>query len=68
MVFLRVAVLHRFYCSETCLKPPHKIDKTKVLKIGDSLLQVESIGECSIGAFCNTFDLHKTIISLENVF
>ena len=29
-----------------------KIDKTKVLKTGSSLVQVES------GAFCNTFDLH----------
>ena len=31
-----------------------KIDKTKDL----SLMKVESIAECSLGAFCNTFDLH----------
>ena len=35
-----------------------KIDKTKVLKTNDSLMKVESIAECSHGAFCNTFDLH----------
>ena len=35
-----------------------KIGKTKVLKIDGSLMQVKSIAECSLGAFCNTFDLH----------
>ena len=30
-----------------------KIDKTN-----GSLMKVESIAECSLGAFCNTFDLH----------
>ena len=35
-----------------------KIDKTKVLKTNDSLIKVESIAERSLGAFCNTFDLH----------
>ena len=35
-----------------------KIDKTKVLKTNDSLMKVESIAECSLGAFCNTSDLH----------
>ena len=35
-----------------------KIDKTKVLKTDDSLMQVKCIAECSLGAFCNTFDLH----------
>ena len=36
-----------------------KIDKTKVLKTDGtcSLMQVESIAECSLRAFCNTFDL-----------
>ena len=28
-------------------------------------MQVESIAECSRGAFCNTFDLHYAIIGLE---
>ena len=45
-----------------------KIDKTKVLKTNGSLMKVESIAECSLGAFCNTFDLHLVIIGLENTF
>ena len=28
-------------------------------------MQVESIAECSHGAFCNTFELHYAIISLD---
>ena len=32
----------------------------------DSLMKVESIAECSLGAFCNTFVLHYGIIDLEN--
>ena len=35
-----------------------KIDKTKALKTNGRLVNVESIAECSLGAFCNTFDLH----------
>ena len=35
-----------------------KIDKTKVLKTNCSLMKDESIAECSLGAFCNTFNLH----------
>ena len=35
-----------------------KIGKTKVLKTNGSLMKVEIIAECSLGAFCNTFDLH----------
>ena len=35
-----------------------KLDKTKVLKTNGSLMKVESIAECSFGAFCNIFDLH----------
>ena len=31
-------------------------------------MNVESIAECSLGAFCNTFDLHLVIISLEYQF
>ena len=45
-----------------------KTDKTKVSKTNGSLLNVESIAECSLGAFCNTFDLHSAIIGLENQF
>ena len=47
-----------------------KIDKTKVLTTNGSLMQVksiaehsslmkvQSIAECSLGEFCNTFDMH----------
>ena len=35
-----------------------KIDKTKDLKPCGSLMQVKSTAECSMGAFCNTFDLY----------
>ena len=35
-----------------------KIGKAKALKTHGSLMKVESIAECSLGAFCNTFDLH----------
>ena len=45
-----------------------KKDKTKVLKADCSLVQVKSIAKCSLGVFCNTFDLHKVIIGLENQF
>ena len=29
-------------------------------------MKVESIAECSLGSFCNTFDLHYAVIGLEN--
>ena len=45
-----------------------KIDKTKVLKTNGSLMKVEIIAECSLGAFCNTFDLHWAMIGLETQF
>ena len=44
------------------------IEKTKVLKTNSSLMKVQSIAECSLGAFCNTFHLHEAIIGLENQF
>ena len=43
---------------KNCLKRPPKIEKTKVLKTKGRLMKDESIAECSLGAFCNTFDLH----------
>ena len=42
-----------------------KIDKTKALKTGVSLVQIKSIEECS---FCNTFDLHLAIFHLKTLF
>ena len=59
--------LNQIY-SKTCLKRPLKIDKTKVFKTNGSLMEVESIAECSLGAFCNTFDLHYAIMGLEKQF
>ena len=35
-----------------------KINKTKVLKTKSRLMKVKSTAECSLGAFCNNFDLH----------
>ena len=29
-------------------------------------MKVESIAECSVGAFCNALDLHYAIIGLDN--
>ena len=31
-------------------------------------MKAESIAECYLGAFCNTFDLHKGTIGIENQF
>ena len=42
------------------------MDTTKILKSNGSLMKVESIAECSLGAFCNTSDLHLAINVLEN--
>ena len=51
-----------FYKFKSKVKPVlsghSKIDKTKILMTDGSLMKVESIAECSPGAFCNTFDLH----------
>ena len=47
-----------FYTVKPVLSGHSKMDKTKVLKTNGSLMKVESIAECSLGAFCNTFDLH----------
>ena len=44
--------------SKTCFKRPLKKDKTKVLIANGSLMKVKSIADATIGAFCNTFDLH----------
>ena len=40
------------------LRGHSKIDKTKVLKTDYCLMKVKGIAECSLGAFCNTFDLY----------
>ena len=43
---------------ESTVSGHSKIDKTKTLMTSSSLMKIESIAECSLGAFCNTFDLH----------
>ena len=46
-----------FNC-KTFVKQPLKNRQNKDLNDNCSLMKVESIAECSKGAFCNTFDLH----------
>ena len=55
MVFAIWLIVHTV---KTALSDHSKIDKTKVLMENSSLMEVKSIAECSLGAFCNTFDLH----------
>ena len=52
------AAVRASHTLKSVLSGHSKIDKTKVLKTDGTLTQVESIAECSLGAFCNTFDLH----------
>ena len=40
-----ILILYKY--SKTCLKQPLKTDKTKILMTNGSLIQVESIAECS---------------------
>ena len=42
--------------SKTCLQQQLKKTKKKVLTKDGSLMKAESIAECSLGAFYNTFD------------
>ena len=60
MVQLRIEKKREKYkCTVKPVLSGHwKIGKTKVLKTNGSLMQVKCIAECSLGAFCNTFDLH----------
>ena len=46
------------YTVKPILSSHSKIDKTGILRTNGSIMKVESIAECSLGAFCNTFDLH----------
>ena len=62
-----IRILDVWY-SKTCLKRPLKNRWNKGLKDNGSLMKVESIVECSLGAFCNTFDLHSAITGLETNF
>ena len=44
--------------SKICLERPLKNKQNKGLNADGRLMQVKSIAECFLGAFCNTFDLH----------
>ena len=46
------------YTVEPVLSGHSKMDKTNVLTTNGSLMKVKTIADCSLGAFCNTFDLH----------
>ena len=52
------------------LKNRNIISKIRRSKVTDyaALMRVENIAECSLGAFCNTFNLHLAIIGLEDQF
>ena len=50
--------------SKTCLKRPLKDIHNKGCYDDWALNVGQSIAECSLGAFCNTFDLHLGIIGL----
>ena len=63
-----LAILLSFvtYTEKPVLSCHSKIDKTKVLKTGGSLMQAESIEECSMS---NTFDMHyKPLLVLKTFF
>ena len=47
----RTALAHISMYNKTFLERPLKIDKTKVLKRDVSIMQVESIAECSLAYF-----------------
>ena len=51
--------------SKTCLKRPLKKDKTKVLTENGSLINVESIAECSKGS-SGHLKIDKTKVLMEN--
>ena len=56
--YIKVCYKENLLYSKTCVKQPLKKAQTNILMINGSLMEVESIAECSLGAFCNTFDLH----------
>ena len=57
-----LVVTHVTYTVKPVLNGHSKEDQNEVLMTNGSLMKVESIAECSLGApkraFCNTFDLH----------
>ena len=64
---LAVTPLFAFY-SKTCLKWPIKNRQNKGLKDNGCLMESKVWQNAPLGAFCNTFDMHKTIIRIESQF
>ena len=56
------------YTVKPVLSGHSNIDKTKFLMANCSLLRSKVLQNAPLGAFCNTFDLHSAIKSLENHF
>ena len=54
--------------SKTCQNGHSKLDKIKVLKTNGSLMKVESVTECSFGAFCDTLTCIKRKSVLKSIF
>ena len=52
------------YTVKPVLSGTQKEDQQLLFKTDYPLMQFKSIAECSLGAFCNTFDLHKATICL----
>ena len=65
---IKTCKFHLYGTLKPVLSGHSKIDKIKILTTNGSLMKVESIAECSLGAFCNTFDLHLAMIGLKNQF
>ena len=57
-VCMQTALLADAITVKTVLSGHSLIDKTMVVKTHRSLMKIESIAVCSLGAFCNTPDLH----------
>ena len=51
---------------KTCVNGHSKIDKTKIFMTNVASRRSRVLQNAPLGAFCNTFDLHLAIISLEN--
>ena len=62
------ACIMHIYTVKPVLSGHSKIDKTKVLETNVSLMKVESIAECSLGAFCNTWPALSNNQSWEPIF
>ena len=58
LILINRTIIRKRATVKPVLSDHSTLDKTRVLKTNGSLMKVESIAECSLGAFCNTFYLH----------